>query len=265
MQKVYWGSYICIYKLNYAPQNKTQMEIENNILERIQKLLNLQKGAEAIGSLHEAELAAVRVHELLLKYNLDLADITGFVKPEASKISRFDERDIVNPKNEGQWIHALYNVLCKHNFCRIVVINMRDIKYASLIGTKVNVESVKFLGDQLENRIRIAEKDAWKQNSSSEKRNAFRRGFFMGAVRGIDTQLELKKKEEAALNNKVTALVLSNKDKLDKFMNDEFNNLKSGKPTRVSASTGMAMGYAKGRSMNINDGIAGSTSRPQLR
>ena len=241
------------------------MEIENNILERIQKLLNLQKGAEAVGSLHEAELAAVRVHELLLKYNLDIADVTGFVKPEASKIDRFDERDIVNPKNEGQWIHALYHILCRHNFCRLVIINRGDLKYASLIGTKVNVESVKFLGDQLENRIRLAEKDAWRRNLSSEKRNAFRRGFFIGAVRGIDDQLILKKREEEAFNNKVTALVISNKDKLDKFMNDEFHNLKNGKPTRVSASNGMGMGYEKGRSMSINNGITGNTARPQLR
>ena len=33
-------------------------EIEISILEKIQKLLRLQKGAEEIGSLHEAEVVA---------------------------------------------------------------------------------------------------------------------------------------------------------------------------------------------------------------
>lgn len=242
------------------------MEIENNILERIQKLLNLQQGAEAVGSLHEAELAAVRVHEILLKYNLDMADVTGYVKPETSQINRFDEEGIINPKNEGKWIHTLYHVLCKHNFCKMVINSGRtEHPYAILIGTKVNVESVKFLADQLENRIRIAEKDGWKRNFSSEKRNAFRRGFFLGAVRGIDDQLRLKKLQEEANNNKVTALVLSVDKKLNTFMENEFHNLKPGKAARTTARLGVSMGYEQGRSMNINNGITGNTARPQLR
>lgn len=242
------------------------MEIENNILEKIQKLLNLQHGAEAVGSLHEAELAAVRVHELLLKYNLDMADVTGYVKPEASEVNRFDEEGIINPKNEGKWIHTLYHVLCKHNFCKMVINSGRtEHPYAILIGTKVNVESVKFLADQLENRIRIAEKNGWRSNYSSEKRNAFRRGFFLGAVKGIDDQLILKKRQEEANNNKVTALVLSVDKKLNTFMENEFHNLKPGKAARTSARTAVNMGYEQGRSMNINNGITGNTARPQLR
>lgn len=241
------------------------MEIENNILERIQKLLNLQKGAEEVGSLHEAELAAVRVHELLLKYNLDMADVTGYVKPEASEINRFDEKGIINPKNEGKWIHALYHTLCRYNFCSLIVHIRAEHPYAILIGTKVNVESVKFLADQLENRIRILEKNAWKQNRSSEKRNAFRRGFFYGAVKGIDDQLQAKKRQEEADNNKVTALVISNRNKLETFIDSEFGNLRPGKAIKSSAASGMTMGYRQGRSMDINDGITGNTARPQLR
>jgi hypothetical protein len=242
------------------------MEIENNILEKIQKLLNLQHGAEAVGSLHEAELAAVRVHELLLKYNLDIADVTGYVKPEASEINRFDEEGIINPKNEGKWIHNLYSVLCRHNFCKMVInVGIAEHPFAILIGTKVNVESVKFLGDQLENRIRIAEKEGWRSNYSSEKRGAFRRGFFLGAVKGIDDQLKLKKLQEEANNNKVTALVVSMDKKLNTFMENEFNNLRPGKASRTSSRMGVKMGYEKGRSMNINSGITGNTARPQLR
>ena len=236
-------------------------EIESSILEKIQKLLTLQKGAEAIGSLHEAELAATKAGELLLKYNLDLADVTGFQKPESTDIHRFDEREIINPKNEGQWIHSLYHVISRHNFCKMIRITIRGGEdYVSIIGTKDNVESVKFISQQVESRIRTAESHAWKRNLSDEKRNAFRRGFFMGAVRGIDVQLTEKRKQDEMANNKVTTLVVVTGAKLDKFIQNEFHHLRSGKATRgLSANNGYAAGHAEGRSMNINKGVGGST------
>jgi hypothetical protein len=237
-------------------------EIESPILEKIQKLLNLQKGAEAIGSLHEAELAAQRVTDLLLKYNLDMEDVTSFQKPDAKNLQRFDETGIVNPKNEGQWVHSLYNVIARHNFCRVIKIGQRDAQkdYIVLIGTKDNVTSVKFLSEQLDNRIRIVEKDAWRKNTSDEKRNAFRRGFFMGAVRGIDLQLTEKRKQEEAANTKVTTLVVTNKNALETFINQEFNHLRRGKTRSLSAANGYAQGHATGKSMSINKGVGTSTN-----
>lgn len=234
-------------------------ESEVTILEKVQKLLRLQHGAEAIGSLHEAELAAQKAQDLLLKYNLELADVTGFVKPDANDIRRFDETGIVNPKNEGKWIHSLFSVLCRHNFCRLIVRTSKYMDdYAILIGTKDNVEVVKFLADQLSNRIRIAEKNAWKANTSDEKRNAFRRGFFLGAVRGIDQQLELKRLADIQANVKVTTLVHVQDNKIKEFIQKEFDNLSKGRSSRVSATNGYAMGKETGRSMNINRGVQGN-------
>jgi hypothetical protein len=239
-------------------------EIDDSILEKIQKLLRLQKSAEEIGSLHEANLAAERVTDLLLKYNLELEDIGNHTPAEKTDLHRFNEEDITNPKNEGKWVHALYNILCKYNFCRMIIsVNRFDhLKdYAILLGTKDNVESVKFLADQLEERIRSAEKEAWKHNISPEKRNAFRRGFFMGAVRGIDTQLREKRERETQANVKVTSLVLSRDSKMREFMEQQFSNLRQSRGTRTSAVNGYAQGHAHGRNMSINRGVEGSSNQ----
>ena len=48
-----------------------------SIIEKVQKLLRLQKGAEDIGSLEEAANAAEKVQTLLLKHNLEMADISA--------------------------------------------------------------------------------------------------------------------------------------------------------------------------------------------
>jgi len=243
-------------------------QVDNKLLEKIQKLLRLQQGAEAIGSLEEAKNAATRVTELLLKYNLDLEDVTGFVKPDEKDIRRFNEREIENPKNEGQWIFKLYNTISKFNFCKMVVTQPHGGKpWISLIGTKVNVEAVKFIADQLESRIRTAEKKAWSINTSTEKRNAFRRGFFSGAVTGIYNQLEEKRNLEARANAKVTALVLSHDFKMKSFLDNEFGPLTNVRRTsRLSAVNGHHLGYQEGRSMNINKGVTGSSDNTkQLR
>ena len=243
-------------------------EIEEAILTKIQKLLNLKVGAEQIGSLHEAENAAIRVTELLLKYNLELEDVTGFVKPDAKDIRRFNEEGIINPKNEGKWIHALYNILCKYNFCKMITNTSKyntKADYAILIGTKDNVESVKFLAEQLEARIRTAEKGAWTRNNSREKRNTFRRGFFQGAVFGIHSQLMEKRAMEQMQNNKVTALVLSRDTKLKEFIQNEFSRLTQGKANRgLSGANGHSMGYETGKNMNINKGVEGTISNKYL-
>jgi hypothetical protein len=243
-------------------KNNDMAEVKESILEKIQKLWRLQKSAEEIGSLHEAELAATRVTELLLKYNLEMEDINSFKKSDAQDLLRFDERGIINPKNEGKWVHSLYHTISRYNFCKVITMVDRSgitKDYVTIIGTKDNVESVKFLCEQLEYRVRVSEKLAWKINPSDEKRNTFRRGFFMGAVKGINFQLKTKREEEARANVKVTALVLSRDAKMKDFVEKEFHHLGNNKQHNLSSQTGAVMGFIEGRSMSINKGVKGST------
>jgi len=238
-------------------------EQTKSIIEKVQKLLSLQKGAEVIGSLKEAANAAEKVQTLLLKYNLEMADISAYDPDREQKIGRAIYRDVYAKKNEGKWIYRLYDVLAKHNLCDVIFSRFRDTNnkfnmYVNLIGTKDNVIVVKFLADQLDNRLRRLEIKAWDSEGKyyGEKRNAFRRAYLMGACHGIDIQLKEAKVRAMGESKQINALVLANDIKLYDAVTHFFPNLKNGRArTILSAQVGESLGYRDGRSMAINKGI----------
>jgi len=245
---------------------------KNSIIEKVQKLLELQKGAEAIGSLEEAANAAEKVQRLLIKYNLELADIAEYEPEKKAKVGRAACRDIYAKKNEGQWIYRLYTVLANHNFCQVILFtyrmeNGKKNMYVNLIGTRENVTVVKFLSDQLESRIRVLEKKAWENRFfRQEKRNAFRRAYFMGACEGINAQLKDAKVRAMQENVKVTDLVVQTDKELADAIKKMFPNLKEGRMSKsLSARMAGMMGYNDGKSMNINRGIDGLGNTEQLK
>src|SRR3989339_868143 len=102
-------------------------QIPKKIYDVLKKLMNLKEGAEKIGSIHEAENAAARINEILLKYNLELSEIKF---SEKSKIE-YDETALPGivfedgifknkRKNEGNWVQLLYMIISKHNLCKVV-------------------------------------------------------------------------------------------------------------------------------------------------
>lgn len=237
------------------------------IIEKVKKLLELQKGAEAIGSLEEAANAAEKVQAILFKYNLELADVSNHINKSDDDIKRFEEKGIYAKKNEGQWIYHLYGMLAKHNLCGIILSGFWDDHmrkrnlYVNIIGTKENVEVVKFLGDMLEERIRILCKRAYNQEGKFDEKNpnAFRRAYYMGAVHGIDTQLIEAKERAMQANVKITALVLAHDRKVQNAISEMFPSLKSGRRSRgPGCGIGGALGYRDGKEISINKGIGGS-------
>jgi len=241
-------------------------EERKTIIERVQKLMQLQEGATEIGSLEEAANAAEKVQRLLMKYNLELSDISRHSPDSAQKIGKAIYRDVIAKKNEGQWIYRLYSVLATHNFCDIIYTNFYDIaqnkknRFVNLIGTKDNVEVVKFLAEQLEMRLRILEKKAWdRAKPYGEKRNAFRRGYFMGAAHGINAQLTEVKKSMIRESTTTSALVIQNDTLLAEAVANLFPNLKPGKrPKALSGKVGGSIGYQDGKNISINAGVTGS-------
>ncbi len=70
---------------------------KDNIIQKIQKLLKLQYGAEKIGSTGEAYQAAKMVRKLLMDYNLSMSDIdtsdgeqTGVTVTQGEELSGSD-------------------------------------------------------------------------------------------------------------------------------------------------------------------------------
>ena len=95
------------------------MAKNNKVLDKIKKLLALQKSAEDIGSLEEAQNAAAQVSKLVLKYNIDMADVQEGPEEDRIGVVRMAIHEILPfNKTHGRWLHSLYHVVAKFNFCR---------------------------------------------------------------------------------------------------------------------------------------------------
>lgn len=248
-------------------------QVSERIVEKIQKLLEFQNGAKQIDSPEEAANAAEKVQRLLVKYNLSIQDIGE--RKEKSKVTEKKFDDITPKKNEGEWILSLYNVLARFNFSTFLVVKSLEtyypkrvfVKKGVLIGEEENILTVKFLGEQLEHRLRALARKRFSEVQSfvPEKKNTFIRGYLTGAVKGIGMQLKETQEKMAQENVKVNTLVHVKDDAIKEFMKEKYPNLKSGKSSSLSGRYGYSKGVEDGKNMNINHGLNGSNPKASLR
>lgn len=243
------------------------MSEQEKIIERIQKLLEFQHGANAIDSPEEAANAAEKVQRLLMKHNLSMADIGE--RKEKSKVTKQEFEDIVPRKNESTWIFDLYSALCKYNFCKFLIYQGKrldlekrkliTIQHGMIIGEEENILMIKFLGEQLEIRLRAMARKSFSMEKRfiSEKKNTYIRGYLRGAVNGIRVQLREAQEREMQAQVKVTDLVHVKSDAVEKYIKEELGPLSKGRSSSLSGMDGAASGYRDGRSMSINQGVGG--------
>ena len=174
-------------------------EVPDNILNKIKKLLKAEKGHRDVGNINEAEQAALRAHELMVRYNLEIHSLK-MGNEDNFKVNKdtLNHKDL-NVKNEGKWMFKLYRVIAEFNFCKVIYteVNMYDImgepparfdsqgnvtrEYMDwrkkvytpgrwntkniltlmLVGEPHNVEITKYIVDQLSNKVRYLSKSAW--------------------------------------------------------------------------------------------------------
>lgn len=243
------------------------MPIPQYILEKLEKLLALRDGAEKIGSLQEAEVAAQKISELLAKWNVELSTL-NFEKDQYSHIV-FEV--LSYNKREAEWIHSLYSTLGKHNFVRVIgrkSLEVSDeVKWLSLIGKPHNIEIVQYLAIQFENKIRHLEKIAWNSigQNSGTKRNTFKRGFFRGAIGGLAVKLKEQAEHNSAHIPTFGTLVRQENLTLEQKVQDLFNNnIKSNGQKHLKGTGGIVAGYNSGKNLDLNQGLKKSAFNNKL-
>lgn len=96
---------------------KQNNDIPDKIMERIRKLMRLKESTTSEG---EARAAAAAASRLLKEYNLSLFDISGRDQETVFAIGRsgaFSYKDAFG----SYWKRDLLNVLCRYNYCRILL------------------------------------------------------------------------------------------------------------------------------------------------
>jgi len=244
------------------------MEIPKEVLSKLEKLKNLKEGATAVGSFAEAENAAAKYSEMLLKWNLTEDElIRQGIKGKAQMAHEPFDLDAVQAKTEAGWLARLIQVLAQS--CMCIVITTKTHRHAydqgkiTVVGEDHNVATVFYILEDLMGKIDAAWKIAWKEYTGFEKRNTFKRGFLRGAVDAIFHKLDRQKiamTTAADPHNSSMALMIKNKLELAmEHAYTVFPNLRS-KTTRsssLSGRSGYGMGQEAGSRMDINKGSGG--------
>lgn len=204
--------------------------ITDDLLSKMQKLLNMQEGAAAVGNVHEAEAAASRLQALLMKHNLDLETIKAHSIDKKAKMenARVDTGSMAD-KRESDWVTKLYNGVAQGNMCRV----FSDRGYVHIFGHATNVALVLYIAEQLTAKVRIAEKLSWAQydkqiSFDKEKRGTYRRGFFEGAAYGIAERLrqDLKGYKNPANGNPYALMIVHKEDEVNEYLYDLYPYLR---------------------------------------
>lgn len=237
------------------------MEIPENILNKLKKLLNKANSAKDIGSSSEAELFAAKAQQIMAEYNLELSQIKlEEDKPRVGK-NYLDPKEL-NKKNQGKWLFKLYKVICDFNYCNAIFTFKQDSLI--LIGESHNVEMVKYIVTQLSERVKPILKNEWAKHKKlpqeeQEKKGQFIRGYLIGFVHGIHSKLST---ERVILHKKkpqigTMALILTNK--VEKFMEEEIETESvKNKGSHSKSEVGYSLGYSKGLNTSIDKGLTNS-------
>jgi len=237
---------------------------KQKLLNKIKNLLDL---AEDKNSRHEAEAASKKAQALIMKYNIEEAELRGGeeasieeVKYELYKLKKY---------SEGTWLRNLFFAVAKFNFCEIIIqkVNVPEYKKRQeiifILGEKDNIELVKFLSEQLCHRLRSIEKQNWDEYNGPDNRRTFKRGFLKGASRGVYLQLESQQEQFA--EDESTAIVISNKnEKVQKYMEQEYGNLGKARSGHTTSASGYNRGVEAGKNVNVNPGARGKNGAKLL-
>lgn len=248
----------------------------DRILEKLRKLMNLQKSAESLGNEGEAHAAAAGISRLLLEYNLSLNDI-----PDEEKLDNpiVTEDTPVKRPVPGPWFEMMAHVCCEYNFCKALLINKyngRTGRYrresVRIVGRKKNVEVVLYLISFLEHTLTAIGKRKYTSYRKNMVMNLgitpktqcmFLRSFLAGAVYGLEDQFK-QQQEQVAASTDVTALVKSSDAEIDDFLSGKKIGTAKGSKATIDILAA-SQGYHAGRNVEIHKGIYANSVSENLR
>ncbi len=261
-------------------------EIENipkEVIAKIQKLIKLEESANKIGNQAEAENAAAKIRDIMMKHNLDLYKVQSAgdqtQKKEAVGEQDHDPESLTRP-HEGQWVTMMVKALAPTYLCKVLTYG--SSKKVCIVGTPSNVEILWYTTEQLCNRIRPIAREEFRKYRGREKRNTYFRGFYVGAVNGIKDRLSMdaqretykaKEAEEVKMEGKpineeqtnalaIISMTVERHRDIERYIQSNMNVGTSHKRgPSYSGVSGKVAGYQTGNKMGINAGM-GSGTRP---
>lgn len=230
------------------------MAEKSKILEKIEKLLALQTSPNE----HEAARAAEKVRELLIKYNLDLAEI----RQNADDVKITETRvDFIYRRPHQHWEVFLAMIIGRSMFCE--VLSSRIGVY--FVGRRADADVAAYTYNNLRKQlydlavIRTHEYvEEMKSTRGISPRyltgsmnfKVWRNNWLLGAVHGIGQKLNDQKKADSA---QIQALVLVRGDEVSTYLHQTYPSISTTEVDQTGYGNHKAYsrGEADGYSLNI--------------
>lgn len=241
----------------------------DKILDKLRKLMDLKESALQCGEVGEANAAAAGITRLLMEYNLTMQDVyesTGEKVDEPVDV----EKVPIQPSysNERWWADLIATVCNFNNTASFYQLHLKGRSYW-IVGKERNREVtlylISFLANQFLN-IGRRKYGEWKINYIRQRGitppslGTYMKDFLMGCCRGLWDKLY--EEMERFNSEKMTALVKSDKAKINKFMEERgVVKGRSRSSKRVGDCQVIKDGYEVGRNIQINKGVENHTEK----
>lgn len=223
-------------------------QAQDDIIAKIQKLLALANSDNE----HEAQIAAQRAQELMVKHNLEMQQIKVDLE--------YAEQVVANDLPYALWHHNYILNICKDYFFvrtwfapqkyKLTRDNRRQFRYGIVFfGTKANVKIANYVFDYLCGAYQRLWLDYKRANGLTEKS---RKSYYSGLSKGLRSKLE----ETRARVEQDRGLVLVNDPKLDARMAKGFTSHGGSYNPEYHHDVAMA-GIEHGKSISIAKPIEG--------
>lgn len=233
------------------------MSPQENLIKKIQKLMALKEGAEALGNMAEASNAAAKISDILMKYNLDMAQVNTTSLQDTISQEKVHSNDFYK-KSEGDWIVMLAHKVAKANLCKSIKSNKFNGCYdLLLVGEKQNLEVVRWLLDYLiTSGRRICRKDFAKYQGMGgpQKWGKYRRSWLNGFAIAIAKRMEENVVKQVEENPGVPGLIRVMDNKITEYCEKHFN-LNKGKAFKQNKNHGFGFGVQAGQNISLSKAI----------
>lgn len=246
---------------------------KESVIQKIQKLLKLQYGAESIGSTGEAYQAAKMVRKLLMEYNLSMSDIDTSDGEQKLTMTKSDEL-AGSDRYGNHWKFQLLGVIASNNLCSAY---KRVSGKMFVIGTEDNVAIVQEFYNYLVKVFRRLAKEHWERKCKEWEQqdynveyilfadntvmNKFFRSYLEGVPVGLQENYDSLKPTSAE-----TALVVCHQEAIDEYVKENFtmNDKKPRTRTRKIYGDAYNLGAADGRAVSLNRQISSKAEEGTL-
>ena len=233
------------------------------IIEKIKKLFALGKSSNE----HEASLAIENARKLMLKYNIENADLAGNVEDIIELDFSIPQKFNSYHSSLSYWIGKGFNVK------PIIVKSRENGKIKSVIrfiGTTSDLAAGSYVYSYLLNLIEIKskeyfesiryKKDKWSPLGAKKAKSDFAFGFVQGVSIKLEAMEKARKVEnpyEAEVEN---ALVIVKNANIDKYIKENLGKTKTQKSKTNYDRNHFSAGHSVGEKTGIYNGVNGRSN-----